>query len=834
MNAALSAILNGVLLGLALTAALSLLMRVTPRRLVNAATRYVVWWAALALTICAPMFYLPRSHPRPIVRPVAAPPIPSTAIPRPQPVETARAPIVLRMPAANASPIQIRIGAPKWPRYLAATWALLSLTLLTRLIRSFILLDRLTRRAAAVPPRNWAMRVGAARRRITVARSSEISTPVAVGPWRPTILLPDRLLAELNADELDQVGLHEAAHLARFDDCALLIQRIIESLFAPHPAVFWIARQIDLEREIACDDKVIAARGEPRSYARCLTRVVELSGPARSSIAASGAAESYSQLTCRVEALLQKARHGAKQPIRIGVFAAVLIIAALTWAGSRAPRLVAFAMALPQASQTPPVQRTPASPPTTSQTEAQTLEGSVIEDSTKNPLPSVELRFHQAGKIELAADLDTDRAGRFNAAELPAGEYTVDVVKPNYITTTVKMRAPATGLTIPLIRYAVIDGHVTDSTGNPQPGQIHAYDGRTEGSARIAIMVKTAGSPELRHLRNADVDENGHYRIYDLTPGQYAIGLWYTGVKDGSGMQLYPDTGHPKIFSVVGGEDYEGIDFTTTPHVSFAVSGKIDLPDSKQQFQLVLSMPEQPALPIAQAVTQPDGTFRLDKVPSGTYDLFVSGPLYSRTPYDWTVRDEALFGRTQIQVVGQNLEGVTVPLTPSRSVNVQFVARDSKRPAGCPQSAPVSITAIEPWGLPFSSSRTQVSFEKPTTIRNLPPARIRVAAYELGSGCFQVKDEEVNLNATPPDPMMIDVAPAGSIHGTTKASSSVELRNQDSPDDAQPRLVYPDAQGRFAFDGLRPGHYRVSQSAFAVGVEVRPGAASAVDLGAHQ
>ena len=33
-----------------------------------------------------------------------------------------------------------------------------------------------------------------------------------------------------------------------------LVQRILEALFALHPMVRWIARRIDLEREIACDD----------------------------------------------------------------------------------------------------------------------------------------------------------------------------------------------------------------------------------------------------------------------------------------------------------------------------------------------------------------------------------------------------------------------------------------------------------------------------------------------------------------------------------------------------------------------------------------------------
>src|SRR5260370_42364254 len=79
------------------------------------------------------------------------------------------------------------------------------------------------------------------------------------------------------------MGLHEAAHLARGDDVALVLQRLLQAVFALHPVVHWIARRIDLEREIACDDFVVEATGQPRPYAACLTRVVELTGGGRTS-----------------------------------------------------------------------------------------------------------------------------------------------------------------------------------------------------------------------------------------------------------------------------------------------------------------------------------------------------------------------------------------------------------------------------------------------------------------------------------------------------------------------------------------------------------------------
>lgn len=77
---------------------------------------------------------------------------------------------------------------------------------------------------------------------------------------------------------------------------------------------------------------------------------------------------------------------------------------------------------------------------------SQDVDGRVLEDSSGEPLANAELRFHKAGMRELAADLETERDGRFRASGLPAGEYTIDVSKPNHIATTLKLSVPTTGV----------------------------------------------------------------------------------------------------------------------------------------------------------------------------------------------------------------------------------------------------------------------------------------------------------------------------------------------------------------------------------------------------
>ena len=231
---------------------------------------------------------------------------------------------------------------------------------------------------------------------------------------------------------------------------------------------------------------------------------------------------------------------------------------------------------------------------------AQDVDGRVLEDTSGEPLVNAELRFRQAGMRELAADLETDRDGRFHASGIPAGEYTVDVLKPNHITTTLKIHVPASGLLVRLMRYAVIAGTVRDTEGKPLPGRVNIPSGRTSGSARVAVLVKQPGTEELKAIRQVQLEDGGRYRVFDLPPGQYAVGLWWGGLPAGSGAQMYPDNAHPRFFDVAGGEDYRGIDFLVTPGASFSVSGKVEGAAPKAQYSIALALPDLPALPVAQ------------------------------------------------------------------------------------------------------------------------------------------------------------------------------------------------------------------------------------------
>jgi beta-lactamase regulating signal transducer with metallopeptidase domain len=112
---------------------------------------------------------------------------------------------------------------------------------------------------------------------ITIATSECVRVPAAIGFWKRTIVLPAWALRELPPEDLTVILLHEFAHLRRWDDWTNLIQKIVRALFFFHPAVWWIENRLSVEREMACDDAVLAETANPHGYASCLVSLLEKS-----------------------------------------------------------------------------------------------------------------------------------------------------------------------------------------------------------------------------------------------------------------------------------------------------------------------------------------------------------------------------------------------------------------------------------------------------------------------------------------------------------------------------------------------------------------------------
>ena len=361
-----SALVNAAILGLGATAFLWLLLRIIPRRAVNAATRYGIWCVALAITVILPLVLLFLSQ-VPLRQPAALGALPvQTLIVPAEPIlqqPTASVPPQSRsvsgrqsLPGNTGQPrrqslwkqlsspsisLPLKLQAGLLLNLVITAWLLVTLILLTRLIVSYGVLRRRSSRARDfVEPLMDTTAIG--KRRFRIALSSEIDTPSAIGFRTPVILIPDSFLDEFGKKDLERICVHEAAHLNRRDDVTLLLQRMIEALFPWHPAVLWIARQLDFEREVACDDWAIAVTGECKDYALCLTRVAELGSGREAILATPTVIGNRSGLSRRIDSIL--AGRGTAIP-RLGRFqfaAAATLFIFVVIAGGQVREAVAF------------------------------------------------------------------------------------------------------------------------------------------------------------------------------------------------------------------------------------------------------------------------------------------------------------------------------------------------------------------------------------------------------------------------------------------------------------------------------------------------------------
>ncbi|NLS98096.1 MAG: M56 family metallopeptidase [Planctomycetaceae bacterium] len=111
-----------------------------------------------------------------------------------------------------------------------------------------------------------------------VAYCNRVAVPALAGLWRPMILLPTSLATGLTPEQLDLVVMHEMAHIRRWDNLWLVVQRVVESILFFHPAVWYVSRRMSLERELCCDEMVVGMAARRADYAESLLRVVELTG----------------------------------------------------------------------------------------------------------------------------------------------------------------------------------------------------------------------------------------------------------------------------------------------------------------------------------------------------------------------------------------------------------------------------------------------------------------------------------------------------------------------------------------------------------------------------
>jgi len=267
----------------------------------------------------------------PVVTPIASrPTTPSNTVPSVTPPE-------------NGFSFDMMVGLI--PGILLGVCLIISAALIARVLLSLLFLAYTMARSKPAPgairerAEHWANQLDCPRA-ISVRVSDRLRSPAATGYFKGVVVLPQEMLEDFSPCDIDAVLIHELAHLKRFDDWARLAEHLFAAFFFYLPAVHWLIRQIDLNREIACDDMVIATTGRPAEYARTLTRLAEYASTDQRVVLAPGAMITKKQIFSRFSMILATGRRRDNRlASRALTTVFVGLIVALLFVGQQLPAL---------------------------------------------------------------------------------------------------------------------------------------------------------------------------------------------------------------------------------------------------------------------------------------------------------------------------------------------------------------------------------------------------------------------------------------------------------------------------------------------------------------
>lgn len=330
-------LLKGSALIIAAAATVALLFRA------SAATRHFIWTFTLAGLLVLPVFSMT---------------LPPWTIAVQMAVIESRAAMdaIQRVGPTHVAPAGVSSGAPgvetghvarhassqpvPWAALLGAIYAIAGLMLAGRLVAHHSSARRIVRESSVVTDREWtsllddcATRIGVTRR-IVLYRSSVQLMPVTTGILAPSIVIP----ADADLWDIDRrraVLLHELAHIARHDCLTQLLSAMACAVYWFHPGVWYVARRLRIERELACDDRVLAAGAHAQEYAGHLLELAHAWSGRRAPALVVGMASSR-KLEGRMRAVLDPERNRTAPGRRMWLLGAalsaalVLPLAALT------------------------------------------------------------------------------------------------------------------------------------------------------------------------------------------------------------------------------------------------------------------------------------------------------------------------------------------------------------------------------------------------------------------------------------------------------------------------------------------------------------------------
>ena len=382
-----------------------------------ASTRHSVWAGVLAAVLMLPVIgafapsidlpLLPAANERAAQGARETAPVRELSIFTDAPAASGQSRVALDpIPAASAP-------TPSWYASLSAgqiavaAWLAVAMLLALRVIVAHIQARALLR-ACADPGERLTRAVE------DVARALRIRTPpvrvaasgmmpAVIGIARPSLVMPSD--ADRWSDErLELVLRHECAHVRRRDTLMQAVSHAATAAYWWHPLAWIAARNIVRERELACDDLVIASGTPAERYAEHLLDIARSMKGSRQPALAALAMARTSQLEGRLISLLDDRPRGSKPSRAMAAGIGLAIVAGLAIAPIR---LVARAVVAPDVIEPAGAQAQAAAAPQASASQTAAVAPAPVAQAAPAAAPQANPALN-AALLKAMSDTDED------------------------------------------------------------------------------------------------------------------------------------------------------------------------------------------------------------------------------------------------------------------------------------------------------------------------------------------------------------------------------------------------------------------------------------------
>ncbi len=160
------------------------------------------------------------------------------------------------------------------------------------------------------------------RRSVRVIATDQVNGPALFGLVRPCLLLPDRILTDMDRNELRYILLHELAHLRRHDILLGMVASALHVLHWFNPLIGYGFQRMRADRESACDGLALSRLhpNETSAYGHAVLRLIEQLPRSRSRLILTGFLGDRARITQRVAMISRFTKEAYRcSPLAIGL-----------------------------------------------------------------------------------------------------------------------------------------------------------------------------------------------------------------------------------------------------------------------------------------------------------------------------------------------------------------------------------------------------------------------------------------------------------------------------------------------------------------------------------